>query len=154
MRAEFASEVQIGREFRGEDREDGTGPVEVRNPPRAQVLGGGVVLVSQTAAEAAEPRLLLQPVSTTARNARSVDVDRRATTALIAQFLRPLQAFVSRIRIEGTWVRLGTTTSSSDGQLSLPAVRMAKAGTFPVRLIEQSRPNRVLHLILAVSYRC
>jgi len=111
-------------------------PTETTNPQRAEVVGGGVVIVvSQETADSALPRLVLQPLGTTARNGQVVLVDRLAAEQIILQFLQPRMRYVSQIRSKGKWSTLGSTTSNSKGQLILPAIRGVVLGEYPVRVV-------------------
>ena len=111
-------------------------PTETTNPQRAEVVGSGVVIVvSQDTAETAPPRLVLQPLGTTARTSQVVVVDRLAAEQIILQFLQPKMRYVSQIRSKGKWSTLGSTTSNSKGQLILPAIRGVVLGEYPVRVV-------------------
>ena len=117
-------------------------PTETTNPERAQVVGGGaVIVVSQETADNAPPRLVLQPLGTSADTSQVVVVQRLAAEQIIVQFLQPKLRYVSQILVDGKWSDLGSNTSNSKGQLILPAIRGVALGEYPVRIVAQPAKN-------------
>jgi hypothetical protein len=52
----------------------------------------------------------------------------------------------SFIRIKGSWRSLGTATTSRSGALSIPAIKMTKAGNHPIRLTTKKGKSFFLQL--------
>lgn len=118
------------------------------NPPAPQVVGEGVILVSQQTANQATPRKLLQPA-----DGQRVQVRRGSVVAMVVTNLVPNANYRVSIRIDGDWNALGRTTADRNGVAQLPAVRIARVGSYPVRMISAADPDSPLSFTLVVRRR-
>ncbi len=122
-------------------------PVTIAAPIlRPTNLGGGVQTVGELTVK---PRrvVLDSPAGSTGSSAPDLinRVDRWITPVLPG--LPSNYKATSYIRINGSWMKLGTTTSNRSGNLALPAIRMNKPGTYPIRIDPTKGKTVYLNLV-------
>ncbi len=120
------------------------------NPPAAFSPASGVIVVSEAAAERAEPRTMLREPTRRPSNAPTVAADRGAAVALVTSGLTPGADQVVRIKIDGKFVTLGTTRADADGLARLPVLRLLDRGTYVVSITDRET-GRVVFLKIRVQ---
>lgn len=128
-------------------------PSEVTNPQNATVIGGGIIVVSESVAQEVQvqPRLILQPLGVTQAKGQIVVITRFAAHAVVVQFLKPDVTYLTQIKVKDKWVALGETDSNGIGQLPIPVFRATLLGTFPLRVVEQRTGKQTRFMTLVVK---
>ena len=113
-----------------------SGPNPVIPRPTVANLGGGVT-VAEGSNTALVPRAVAQePAATSRADAPIVTVPTGKWRVPIVRIPGASRDFAAQIRIRGQWESLGEVTSNKAGKTALPAVRMMKRGTYPIRVFD------------------
>ncbi len=104
------------------------------NPAEQTRVAPGVLLVSESQAQATEPRVMRNAPAESIRNAPIVQSQAGAATALITPGLTPGAIYQVRIKVEGAYRDLGYTQAAADGASALPVFRLTRAGSYTIVL--------------------
>lgn len=113
-----------------------SGPNPVIPRPTVENLGGGVK-VSQGSNSALVPRAVApEPASSTRADAPIITIPTGTWRVPIVRVPGASRDFAAQIRIRNQWESLGEVTSNKVGKIALPAIRMAKPGIHPIRILD------------------
>lgn len=113
-----------------------SGPNPVIPRPTVENLGGGVK-VSEGSNSALVPRAVApEPASSTRADAPIVTIPTGTWRVPIVRIPGASRDFAAQIRIRNQWESLGEVTSNKAGKTALPAIRMAKPGIYPIRILD------------------
>lgn len=114
--------------------EDSPGMSVLMNPVKSRKLGRGVVVVDRAAAQQAQSIILKRNMARKVKKAPKPTVQLGETVRVTVRGLPEDTQLRARIRIGKKYRTLGSATSNSQGQLTLPGISFDKRGNFRIRI--------------------
>ena len=106
------------------------------NPPIAQVLAPGLVLVSVTTAGETPTRLIKREPTTTLKAAPVLQSEVGRPISLVAQGLSPATQYLVKVRVSKRYVTLGGAMTDSSGMAQLPVFTSSRAERTTLALVD------------------
>ena len=127
----------------------GSGPGQAIPTPTTMALGPGVLVATGPKATNAPRVRADEPASRRLDRAPVVDMPIRKWSVPVVKVLGARTPMTAQIRIDGVWTDLGVFTPTDNGVVSLPSMRLTRAGTYPVRLQTQDGRRYFVQLDVA-----
>jgi hypothetical protein len=106
------------------------------NPPIAQVLAPGLVLVSATTAGETPTRLIKREPTTTLKAAPVLRSEVGRPISLVAQGLSPTTQYLVKVRVSNRYVTLGGAMTDSSGMARLPVFTSSRPERTTLALVD------------------
>jgi len=123
------------------------------NPEQAVRIAAGITLLGRTQADATKVTMIKAKPARSIAKAPKAKVTTGTPMALRTRGAKPAIAYSVALRVKGTFVSLGTVTAANDGTLRLPVLTIAKAGTYPISLVDASAGGRTSYVTAVVAAR-
>lgn len=120
----------------------------IPGPPRDRSLAGRLVIEGTQGATPAVSRFVRTP-GVSLERAPEISVENGRAASLRVSRLAGGVSVSAAIRVGSRWFDLGQATTSTTGQLTLPAITSRKAGEYPIRIVRDV--GQPVYVTLTVS---
>ena len=126
-------------------------PIQPVTPPVVFSPGPGVTVSKGPLTSAARREVAPRPATRAVKRAPRLEIPRRTWRVPVLKVRGEVREFAVQIRIDGEWQPLAVETSNRRGRVVLPSLRISKAGSYRLRLIDAS--GKTTFAVLKVTRR-